>query len=81
MQITDSGGDFDFKDLSYDYNKGTIYFVLVVPEQGYFFPSISMVLSNENNPEEYILYFLYFKFSIVNNEFINHNNLIINILI
>ena len=60
--ITDSSGHFEFKELSYDSKKGTIYFVWVVPGQRTIFLYITIVMLKENNPEEYVHFMINFIF-------------------
>ena len=57
IAITDNYGDFEFENLSYS-DRGTFYYVWVVPGQGAIRPYIQIVLLNRNNPEEFVYYLI-----------------------
>jgi hypothetical protein len=52
--VTDDNGIFEFNNLYYDGNRGTTYYVWVLPGQNIIFPLIKKVTLKQTNPEEYV---------------------------
>jgi len=73
IEITDDDGVFEFLNLSYDSNKGSIYFVWILPGQHTIFPYISKVTLSENDPEEYVYIFITTWWPFVNHGIINQH--------
>ena len=79
---TNSVGMFEFMNLTYDSDGGSLYFIWVVLGQGALIPHIKMVILDENNPEHYVHYIINFWFNPKNGIFTKqYENIVFNILL